>query len=141
MPRGEKGGYISKTSTNPVRQQGHSPSYQQGNSLHQESETEQKKSKKLLTISLSSHRQPSAPTDSPQLPQTAQELGGNRQKASRKGSEARRKLQQLEEGIPHCRKGGGGEVSINWMMRKGKVLSRAVKREYKEKKQDRNRVK
>ncbi|KAH8093718.1 hypothetical protein BXZ70DRAFT_1079193 [Cristinia sonorae] len=76
MPRGEKGGYISKTSTNPVRQQGHSP-------LHQQ-----------------------APTDSPQLPQTVQELGGNRQKASRKGSEARRKLQQLKEGIPHCREGG-----------------------------------
>ncbi|KAH8102323.1 hypothetical protein BXZ70DRAFT_1076828 [Cristinia sonorae] len=119
MPRGEKGGYISKTSTNPVCQQGHSPSYQQ------------------------------APTDSPQLPQTAQELEGIRQKSQHSPDIPRpaEKAQRPEGSSNSLRRGyhtverGGREVSINCMMRKGKVLSRAVKRKYKEMKQDRNSVK
>ncbi|KAH8093721.1 hypothetical protein BXZ70DRAFT_1079194 [Cristinia sonorae] len=109
MPRGEgEGGYIIKTSIYLVRQQGHSPSYQQ------------------------------APTDSPQL--QPKNLKESDRRPAEKAQRPEEQLQQLEEGIPHCRK-GGGEVSINWMMRKGKVLSRAVKRKYKEKKQDRNSVK
>ncbi|KAH8074948.1 hypothetical protein BXZ70DRAFT_911536 [Cristinia sonorae] len=86
-----------------------------------------------------------SPTDSPQLPQTAQELEGIRQKSQHSPDIPRpaEKAQRPEESSNSLRRGyhtaeKGGEVSINWMMRKGKVLSRAVKRKYKEKKQDRN---
>ncbi|KAH8080304.1 hypothetical protein BXZ70DRAFT_1080760 [Cristinia sonorae] len=112
MPRREReGGYIIKTSTYLVCQQGHSPSYQQ------------------------------APTDSPQLqPKNLKEadrsthqtfLGQQKRLRGQKNSS-----NSLRRGYHTVER--GGEVSINWMMRKGKVLSRAVKKKYKEKKQDRN---
>ncbi|KAH8084928.1 hypothetical protein BXZ70DRAFT_1080351 [Cristinia sonorae] len=103
MPRRGEGGYIMETSTNPVRQQGHNPSYQQ------------------------------APTDSPQLPQTAQELGGNRQKS------------QHSPGIPRpTEKAQRPEESSNSLRRGYHTVERgerAVKRKYKEKKENRNSVK
>ncbi|KAH8084926.1 hypothetical protein BXZ70DRAFT_1080350 [Cristinia sonorae] len=114
MPRGEKGG----TSAKPVQIQCASRA-----TAHHTS--------KLPQTALSSHRQPSAPTDSPRTWRKQTE-GQKAQRPEGSSNSLRRGYHTVER---------GGEVSINWMMRKGKVLSRAVKRKYKEKKQDRNSVK
>ncbi|KAH8084937.1 hypothetical protein BXZ70DRAFT_1080355 [Cristinia sonorae] len=134
MPRGEKGG----TSAKPVQIQCAS----RATAHHTSKVTVYIKNQKL------NKKEQKTLTDSPQLPQTAQELEGNRQKSQHSPGIPRpaKKAQRPEKSSNSLRRGyhtveRGEEVSINWMMRKGKVLSRAVKRKYKEKKQDRNRVK
>ncbi|KAH8084930.1 hypothetical protein BXZ70DRAFT_1080352 [Cristinia sonorae] len=129
MPRGGEGGTSSNVYL--VHQQGHSPSYQQA-----PTDSRQLQPKNLKE----SDRRPAA-----RQPRVGEEISPLDIESMisaltrHSPAETRGKLQQLEEGIPHCRK--GGEVSINWMMRKGKVLSRAVKRKYKKKKENRNSVK